>query len=39
MDKDTPDPEHVNKRRVRREIDPKIEAIGGRVIPAFPGEG
>jgi hypothetical protein len=28
LDEDTPDPEHVTKRRVRHETDPKIETIG-----------
>jgi len=35
LDDDTPDPKHVGTRRVRHEIDPKIQTIGGRVIPAF----
>jgi hypothetical protein len=35
LDEDTPDAEHVTIRRVRHEIGPKIETIGGRVIPAF----
>jgi hypothetical protein len=39
MDEDTPDHEHVSKRRVRHEIDPRIETIGERVIPALPEEG
>ena len=39
MDEDTPDREHVTKRRVRHEIDPKIEATAEHVIPAIPEKG
>jgi hypothetical protein len=39
LDEDTPAPEHVITRRVRHELDPKLETIGGRVIPALLEEG
>jgi hypothetical protein len=39
IDKNTPDRESVNGRKVRHDIDPRIEAAAGSVVPAFVEDG
>jgi hypothetical protein len=39
LDQDTPDRKYVADRRLRQELDPKIEDTGGHAVPALPEEG